>query len=246
MIETFVDLDTDDATMTTFVVHPDGHEPDRSGPFPVIVFLMDAPGMREELRDMCRRLATTGYYVMAPHLYYRTVTEFDVFATGDRDRMHELMDTLSNSMVDADVGVCLAHAAGDPMADPGKVGTVGYCMSGPFAITAAAAHAGQVRAAASIHGVRLAIDHEESPHRCLSGIDAELYVACAEVDAWAPPELIDTFGAAMAEHGSRGRIEWFPGTEHGFAFRERPAYDKASSERHWERLHGLFDRNLRP
>ncbi|MEL7159009.1 MAG: dienelactone hydrolase family protein, partial [Actinomycetota bacterium] len=36
-----------------------------------------------------------------------------------------------------------------------------------------------------------------------------------------------------------------PGTEHGFAYRERPAYDKAASERHWERLHDLFDRNLR-
>ena len=32
---------------------------------------MDAPAIREELRDMARRLASSGYYVMLPNLYYR-------------------------------------------------------------------------------------------------------------------------------------------------------------------------------
>ena len=94
MIEAFVDIDTSDPTgrpMNTFVVHPEEH-----GPHPVVLFLMDAPGMREEIRDMARRLATAGYYVMAPHLYYRWVDDFNVFETGDRDRMFELMAGLSN------------------------------------------------------------------------------------------------------------------------------------------------------
>ena len=71
---------------------------------------MDAPGMREEIRDMARRLATAGYYVMAPHLYYRDVTEFNVFETGDRDRMRELMSHLSNDMVVDDGRALIAHA----------------------------------------------------------------------------------------------------------------------------------------
>ena len=33
---------------------------------------MDAPAIREELRDMARRIATVGYYVMLPNLYYRS------------------------------------------------------------------------------------------------------------------------------------------------------------------------------
>ena len=48
----------------------------------------------------------------------------------------------------------------------------------------------------------------------------------------------------MVAAGSRGRVEWYPGTEHGFAFSERPLYDRDASERHWERLHSLFRRNL--
>ncbi len=63
MIERTVEVATKDGATTTFITHPE-----RDGPHPVIVFLMDAPGIREELRDMCRRLAAVGYYVMLPNL----------------------------------------------------------------------------------------------------------------------------------------------------------------------------------
>lgn len=240
MQERFFDLSTGDGEMPMFTVQPDG-----PGPYPVIVFLMDAPGMREELRIMCRRLAATGYVVAAPQLYYRKVREFNVFETEDREQMRELMDSLSNAMVDADVAAILEHLADDPAADTTRVGTVGYCMSGPFAVTAGAAFPDQVKAAASIHGVRLATDRDDSPHRALARSNAEVYIGCAEVDKWAPPELVAEFEAAMTEHGTRGRVEWNPGTEHGYAFAERPSYDRDASERHWERLHDLFDRNLK-
>src|SRR5947209_3259064 len=45
--------------------------PERNAPHPAVFFLMDAHGIREELRDMARRLATVGYYVLLPNLYYR-------------------------------------------------------------------------------------------------------------------------------------------------------------------------------
>lgn len=66
MIEQTVDIATRDGKTTTFIVHPE-----RNGPHPIILFFMDAPAIREELRDMARRIATAGYYVMLPNLYYR-------------------------------------------------------------------------------------------------------------------------------------------------------------------------------
>lgn len=244
MIESFIDIATPDGTMTTFVVHPEPVPGEHEGPWPVVLFLMDAPGMREELRNMSRRLATAGYYVMASQLYYRDVEHYNVFETGDRDRMFELMGNLSNAMVVADAGAMLAQADGDPHADASRVGTVGYCMSGPFTIMVAAGYPDRVKAAASIHGVRLAVDADDSPHRHLAAVSGEVYVACAEHDSYAPPEVIEQFEKAMADAGTRGRAEWYPGTEHGFAFAERPQYDRDASERHWERLHALFRRNL--
>lgn len=239
MQEQSFDLTTDDGDMPTWIVHPD-----RGGPHPVVLFLMDAPGMRQEIRDMCSRLATAGYYVMTSQLYYRQVREFNVFETGDRDRMFELMNALTNDMVDADNGTLLDYANSDPAADASRVGVVGYCMSGPFAITTAAAHAGVVKAAASVHGVRLVTDQDDSPHRALDRFEGEVYVAAAETDDYAPPEIIDAFAAALDASASTGVCEWYPGTHHGFAYAERDQYDRAASERHWERLHDLFARTL--
>jgi carboxymethylenebutenolidase len=62
MIDQQIDIPTRDGMIATFITHPD-----RGGPFPVILFYMDAPAIREELRDMARRLATSGYYVMLPN-----------------------------------------------------------------------------------------------------------------------------------------------------------------------------------
>src|SRR5260221_14387582 len=67
MIDQQIDIPTKDGHITTFITHPE-----RGGPFPVIIFYMDAPAIRDELRHMPRRLATSGYYIMLPNLYYRS------------------------------------------------------------------------------------------------------------------------------------------------------------------------------
>jgi len=239
MQEAHFDLTTADGDMPTWVIHPDG-----GGPHPVVLFLMDAPGMRQEIRDMASRLATAGYYVMTSQLYYRDVREFNVFETGDRERMFELMNNLSLAMVDADNGALIDHARNDAAADATRVGVVGYCMSGPFAVSTAAAHNDVVKSAASFHGVRLVTDAADSPHRALERFDGEVYIGAAETDDWAPPEMIDAFAAALDASPAGGRCEWYPGTFHGFAYAEREQYDRAASERHWERLHDLFARTL--
>src|SRR5665213_483692 len=155
MIEQQIDIPTKDGATTTFICHPE-----RGGPHPAIIFYMDAPAIREELRDMVRRLASVGYYVVLPNLYYRSsVMELGSFTgPGDgpvRARMMELMASITIDMIMDDTAVLLAFIAGQDTAGGGPVGCVGYCMSGPFAINAAARFPQRVAAAASIYGVRL-------------------------------------------------------------------------------------------
>lgn len=239
MIESELDIATADGAMNTFITRPDA-----DGPHPLIIFLMDAPGKREELHDMARRLGTVGYYVMLPNLYYRRVRAFQVGAD-TRAEMFGHMNSLSNAMVCADVLACMEHAAEDPAARGGPVGVVGYCMSGPFAFAAASAFPERVAAAASFHGVRLFTEALDSPHLQADRIRGELYFGCAETDEWAPKEMIDGLAAYLSEVGSNYRVEWYPDTHHGFVFPLREGmYHKASAERHWERLFDLFARNL--
>ena len=241
MTESEIFIETTEGQMETFVVHPDG-----AHPAPVVIFLMDAPGKRDLLRDMARRLASNGYYVMLPNLYYRTTPGFELdFASKESfAQMVDLMSNIGNRAVGRDVGVMLAHAGTDAAADASRVGCVGYCMSGPFSIWAAAEYPDVVRAAASFYGVRLHVEADDSPHRRLDGIAGELYVGAAEHDDYVPLDMVDRFEAAMQATDVAGRVERYWGQHHGFAFDDRPAYDKRADDRHWAALLDLFERNL--
>lgn len=244
MIEQQTDIETKDGRMSTFVCHPEC-----GGSYPIILFYMDAPGIREELRDMARRFATTGYFVMLPNLYYRAnVMELGPIPMDpdapERKRMFDLMESLTIAKVMSDTDAMLAFAAKHQAADKGPLGAVGYCMSGQYAINAAAHLPSRVKAAASIYGVRLITDKPDSPHVVAEKAKAELYFACAEVDRWMPLDQIDPLKQALKEANAKAEVEIFPKTEHGFAFPARAVYNKQAAERHWERLFALFKRNL--
>jgi carboxymethylenebutenolidase len=238
MIEREIDIPTADGAMNTFISHPE-----EEGPYPLVLFYMDAPGKREELHQMARRLASVGYYVMLPNLYYRRVREF-VMTADSRAEMMAHMNSLSNQMVCEDTASMLAFASEEDIASEAAAGCVGYCMSGPFAFAAAAAFPERIQAAASLHGVRLCTDAVDSPHLDADKISAELYFGCAETDEWAPPEMITALDDHLRDSAVNYRIEWYPDTAHGFVFPARPVYHQAAAERHWERLFALFARNL--
>jgi carboxymethylenebutenolidase len=245
MIEDTLDIPTKDGGMETFVCRPE-----RGGPFPPVLLLMDAPGAREELRDMARRLATVGYYVLLPNLYYRagrdTIFGPDVLDRGsaERERMRAVRTKMTIPPVMEDVAAMLAFADRRADAKPGPVGVHGYCMSGPYALAAAARYPDRVAAAASFYGTWLVSDAEESPHLSLAKVGGELYIACAEHDELAPLPMVEELRGLFRRAGAEGEIELYPGVHHGFAFAQRWCYDKPAAERHWERLIALYRRRL--
>ena len=248
MKEYEVAIDTGAGSMDAFICHPD-----ENGPHPAVIIYMDAPAIREELRDMARRIGTAGYYVALPNLYYRAGREgsygFDysllMHDEQHLNRMFGLMDSLSNEMIVNDTKFLIETIRNDPAAAAGPIGCTGYCMSGQFVAAVGAAYPDDFAAIASFYGVGILTDKEDSPHLNASKIRGEFYMAFAAEDRYVPQEVLDALPAAMEAAGVNHRIEIYPGTEHGFAFPERPAYDKAAGERHWERMLELFDRHLK-
>src|SRR5215813_12477300 len=139
MIEATVDITTADGPMETWLCRPE-----RGGPYPAVFFLMDAHGVREELRDMARRLATIGYYVLLPNLYYRagrdTIFGADVLEEGgaERERMRAVRTKMTIPPVMDDFAAMLAYTDRQSEVKRGPAGCHGYCMSGPYALAAAA------------------------------------------------------------------------------------------------------------
>ncbi len=245
MLEQTLDLATKDGAMETFICHPE-----RVGPYPPVLLLMDAPGIREELHDMARRLATSGYYVMLPNLYYRAGRDTkygpDVLKHGSEEhqRMRAVRTKMTIPPVMDDVAAMIAFADNQAAAKKGPVGAHGYCMSGPYALAAAARYPDRVLAAASFYGTWLVSDAVGSPHLTLGKAKGELYISCAEHDELAPPEMVKELKALFDKSGAAGELEVHSGVHHGFAFPQRWCYDKPAAERHWERLIALYRRRL--
>ncbi len=234
-------ITTDEGDMSVHVVY----ESDQ-GQLPVVLLLMDAVGKRPLLHQMASVIASHGYFVMLPNLYYRQTAEFELDFSDDESlkTMSTLMRAIGNRMVARDVQALISQAAIHPSADADNVGVVGYCMSGPFSLYAAAEFPERIRCAASFYGVRLAVDKDDSPHLRLGNITGEIYVAAAEHDDFMPLEMVDRLERARRDAQTRGRVEVYAGTHHGFAFADRPAYDPDADHRHWTELLGLFARSL--
>lgn len=247
MHEFDVDIATKAGVVDSFVCHPE-----EGGPHPAVIFYMDAPAIREELRDMARRLATVGYYVVLPNMYYRTARpanygfDYRLIRTDDAERakMSALMNSLTNAMVVDDTAGLLAFIRKDANAAKGPIGCVGYCMSGRYVMSVGAAYPDDFAAIASYYGVGILTDKPDSPHLQVAKIKAEVYLAFAAKDSHVPQSEVDALGPILEKAGTNARIELYPGTEHGFAFPERAVYVKAAGERHWERMLALFDRQL--
>ena len=65
MIEQTLDIATRDGAMETFICHPE-----RGGPYPAVFLMMDAPGVREELRGLFRRAGTAGEIELYPGVHH--------------------------------------------------------------------------------------------------------------------------------------------------------------------------------
>ncbi len=240
MTEFQVDVPTPDGAMDCFVCHPD------DGPRPAVLFYMDVPGIREELRDMCRHIAAQGYVAILPDLYYRDgVVRFDLSKGREEfERMFAQGSKLSVDMVMRDTRGLIDYCKAADFAT-GNIGCIGYCMSGQFVVAAAGSYPDDIKASASLYGTRIVTDKPDSPHVLAKNItDAELYLGFSEHDPYVEDFVIPDLSKTLDEAGVTYELEVFPGTEHGFCFKERPAYNHEAAEKVWTTVFDLYGRKL--
>lgn len=216
---------------------------------PAVIFYMDAIGIRPAMCEMAERLASNGYHVLLPNLYYRSgsVKPFvaeSAFKEGpERDRLMQLLRSINNKLVMEDTTAILEFLESQPTVT-GKVGCVGYCLGGAFALSAAGTFPDRIGAAASLHGGRLATEQPDSPHLLASKMRGAIYVGIAGIDPHFTPQERQRLESALQSAGVKHTLEIYPDVKHGFAVNDTPAYDRATSERHWQRILKLFADNL--
>jgi carboxymethylenebutenolidase len=251
MQEAMIDIPTAAGRMDTFITRPEG------GPFPAVVIYMDIWGLREELFEIARRVATTGYMCLVPNFYYREgKVRYDtrddqnkVVSVGSLDPavravMLGSLGRLSNAMVIEDTGALLSHLAADAGALPGPMGAIGYCMGGRHVLCAATAFPERFHAVASLHGTEMVSDHADAPQRKFGALRGELYCGFGEKDPHTAPPLVATMAELLRPCAVAYHHEVHKGAEHGYALPDRDVYDSRAAARDWELIHAMFRRQI--
>ncbi len=240
--ESEIDVTTPDGVADCYFVHPS------SGAHPGVLIWPDAFGLRPAKRQMARRLAASGYSVLVVNQYYRTqrapIVETTNFAEA-RGTLMPLMRSLNADTQTRDAMAFVSFLDTQPAVDQNrKMGTMGYCMGGPFTMRTAAAVPDRIGAAASFHGGGLVTDGADSPHLLVPQMKASYLFAIAANDDENQPEAKDVLREAFAQAGLPAEIEVYEGAMHGWCPPDSTVYHEVQAERAWSRLLVLFENAL--
>lgn len=240
-----VEIKTPDGTADAYFVHPS------AGVYPGVLMWPDIFGLRPAFRQMARRLAEAGYAVLVPNPFYRTKhaptapqnPDFNDKPT--RDALLALMGSLSPETQVSDAKTFVAWLDSQPSVDrKRRMGTMGYCMSGPFTLRGAAALPDRIGAGASFHGGGLVTDKPDSPHLLIPKIKAEFLVAIASNDDQRQPEQKTVLREAFAKAQVPAEVEVYAGALHGWCPPDSRVYNDEQAEKAWSRMLALFKTSL--
>jgi carboxymethylenebutenolidase len=222
------------------------------GPWPAVLVYMDGRGIRPALFELGERIASAGYFVLLPDLFYRAgpyeAPSAQAFSSDPAFRQRWLstyMASANPANVRSDTEAFLEFLARRPEVSSLAVGTTGYCMGGGLSLAAAGNFPDRVVAAASFHGGNLATETPDSPHRLAPRIRGRVYVAGAVEDASFPDEQKERLSEALRSAGVQHTVETIAGARHGWVPSDSAVYDAAASERHYQTLLALFDATLK-
>jgi len=242
LTEREVDIETPDGVADCFFVTPD------AGAHPGVIIWPDAFGLRPAMRQMARRLSESGYSVLVVNPYYRVRRAPVVSSTNFaevRETLMPLMGGLGSETQRRDAVAMAGWLDRQSSVDQGRgMGTMGYCMGGPFTMRTAAALPDRVRAAASFHGGGLVTQAADSPHLLVPTMRVSYLIAIAENDDRNQPEAKNTLRDAFEQAGLQAEIEVYAGAMHGWCPPDSTVYDEERAERAWSRLLVLFGNAL--
>lgn len=243
-----VSIPTPDGEARAFAFTPDMGK----GPWPAVILFMDGPAIRPALFEMAERLASNGYYVLLPDMFWRIgpyepINLKEAFKDEESRRAYfgKFFASTDAEKATRDTGAFLEWLSSRPQVAGDKVGVTGYCMGGAMALRAAGNFPDRVAAATIFHGGNLATDAEDSPHLLAPKIKARVLVAGADHDRGFDEAQKDRLAAALQKAGVVAKVGIYPGARHGFAPPDMPAFDREASERHWREMLALFGATLK-
>lgn len=225
-----------------------------AGRHPAVLLVTDVFGLRPQIREMAERIASWGYAVLAPNLFYREHPSVPLMRDADLADPESFADAVTTAVewalaiprerTAADAEAWLDWLASKEFVAGDRVGLTGYCRGGWIAFWLAEALGDRVAAVGVFHAAGLVTDDPHSLHRGVAAIRGEVLLRHADHDPGMPPAAMAALAAALDAAGVRYDQAVYLDAPHGYTMADTFRYQEDGAELHYEELNELFDRAL--
>ncbi|GHF12749.1 carboxymethylenebutenolidase [Amycolatopsis deserti] len=230
-----MDIPVADGTIRGYLATPQ-KEVSGEPPWPGVVIVHDAVGLSQDARNITDRFATAGYVALSPDLYSR-----GGFVRCVKSVFKELTAGKGRAFEDLDAARSLLASRSDCT---GRVGIVGFCMGGGFALVAAS------------RGFDASAPYYGQLPKDLSVLDG----ACPIVASYGKKDFslrgaADKLERELSARGVPHDVKEYPTVGHSFANQFHGpvnvllkiagmSYDRDASEDAWRRVLAFFAEHL--
>jgi carboxymethylenebutenolidase len=208
--------------------------PNQAERLPGLILIQEWWGLTDHIKEIARRLAKEGYAVLAPDLYSRLGN----IVTKNGAEAAKLMRGLSSDQTLSDLIVSLDYLKGHSSLNPDKIGVIGFCMGGSYALRLAC-RAEELRGAVAFYG-EIPADAE------LQELSAPLLFIWGEEDGWIQKEEVQRLKEGLKKYKKAGEVKTYPGAPHAF-FNDtrREVFQPDAAKDAWKRTLAFFNRTLK-
>jgi carboxymethylenebutenolidase len=215
-------------TVNGYLARPQG-----KGPFPGVIVIQEWWGLNDWVKRQADALAGQGYVALAPDLYRGKVTD-------KPEEAHQLMSGLSQDRALQDLKAAYAHLASQKDVKGDRIGAVGWCMGGRYALLLAAEEP-RLRAAVPYYGA------PPTDAAAIARIKAPVLGNFGGDDKGPSPDQVKEFEAAMKKAGKSVDVKIYEGAPHAFANENNPwgGYRKEAAADAWQRTLSFLNAQLK-
>jgi carboxymethylenebutenolidase len=219
---------TDGTAISAYITRPKGNEA-----HPAVLVIHEWDGIKEQIRDVARKLAKAGYVALAPDLLSRYggtssfSTEEAAIAAGRK---------LDDEMITKDLTGGVTYLKGQSFVRANRIGVIGFCWGGGKALLFTT-RSKDLSASVIYYG------SNPSNLEDVKNISAPVlgqYGGADERITSAVPKLDD----AMKKYGKSFEYKVYPGAPHAFNSDVSPSYREDAAKEAWNRTLEFFKMHL--
>jgi carboxymethylenebutenolidase len=217
-----------DETVKGILYAPDGAH----GKLPALVVIHEWWGLNDWVKEQASKLADQGYVTLAIDLYRGKVATTP-------EEAHELMRGVPDDRASGDLLAAANFLRSQPNVDASRVGDIGWCMGGGYALNLALADP-KLKAAVINYG-HLMVDPAN-----LAKINAKILGNFGGQDRGITPDSVRAFEAAMKKQGKSVDVKIYDDAGHGFQNpNNKEGYNAKDTADAWQRTTTFLAANLK-